>query len=130
MVSFAYLLNFSLTCLQRTLKSASASVGHQASIFKIPVSFHIQLCPMAFGSARGEALHQPPVGKPLQSRIYPPETKSLFNHFNVWNSRPFRLTFAAVSHYPTTFLFGVVLFKPKGKHKLNRLVPLQVVCML
>jgi hypothetical protein len=67
---------------------------------------------MALRSARREALSQPAIGKPLQCRVYPTETKSLFHHFNVWNSRPLGWTLTAISHHPTTFLFVVVLFEP------------------
>ena len=78
--------NLILECF---LKRLSTGFSHQASVFKIHASVHVQLSPMTFCSARGEVLSQPAIGKPLQCRVYPTETKSLFHHFNVWNSRPF-----------------------------------------
>ena len=99
------------------LKRSSAGFSHQSSIFKIHASVHVQLSPMAFSSARRETLSQPTIRKTLEGTIYPPETKSLFNYFNVWNSRPIRWTLTAISHHPTGFLFVVVLFKPSTKPK-------------
>lgn len=104
--------NLILECL---LKRSSASLGHQPSIFKIYTSVYVQLSPMAFCSARREALSQSTIGKTLEGAVYPSETKRLFHHFNVWNSWPFRWTLTAISHHPTTFLFVVVLFEPLPK---------------
>jgi hypothetical protein len=70
---------------------------------------------MTFRSARREALSQPTIGKSFKSTVYPPEAKSFFHHFNVWNSWPLGWTLTAISHHPTTFLFVVVLFEPLAK---------------
>jgi hypothetical protein len=70
---------------------------------------------MAFSSARREALGQPTIGKSFKCTVYPSETKSLFNYFDVWNSWPIRWTLTAISHHPTAFLYVVVLFEPLPK---------------
>jgi hypothetical protein len=70
---------------------------------------------MAFRSARGYALCQPPIGKSLEGTVYPPEAKSLLHYINVWNGRPFRRTLAAIGHHPAAFLLVVVLFEPMTK---------------
>jgi hypothetical protein len=70
---------------------------------------------MALRSARIEALSHPPIGQTLQCRVNTTKTKSLFHHFNVWNSRPFGWALTAISHHPTTLLFVVVLFEPLAK---------------
>ena len=101
--------------LEYILKSSSTSLCHQSSIFNIHTSVHVQLSPMAFRSARREALSQPPIGQPIQCRVNPTETKRLFHHFNVWNSRTFRWALTAINHHQTTFLFVVVIFKPLPK---------------
>ena len=97
------------------LKCLSTGFSHQASIFKIHTSVHVQLSPMAFRSARREALSQPPIGQLLQCRVNLTETKSLFHHFNVWNSWPLGWILTAISHHPTTLLFVVVFFEPLAK---------------
>ena len=97
------------------LKCSSASLGHQSSIFKIHTSAHVKLSPMAFSSARREALRQPTIWQTLEGTIYPSETKSLFNYFNVWNSWLFRWILTAISYHPTAFLFVVVLLEPLAK---------------
>lgn len=96
------------------LKRLSTGFSHQASVFKIHASVHVQLSPMTFCSARREALSQPTIGKPFKSAIYPSEAKRLFHYFNVRNSWPL-WAFASISYHPTTFLFVVVLFKPLSK---------------
>lgn len=101
--------------LKCPLKSSSACLSHQSSIFKIHTSVHVQLSPMAFRSARREALSQPTIGKSLKGTVYPSETKSLVHHFNVWNSRPFGWALTAISNHLTTLLFVVVLFEPLAK---------------
>ena len=70
---------------------------------------------MAFGAARREALSQPTIGKSFEGTVYPPEAKSLFHYFDVWNSQPLGWTLTAISYHPTTFLFVVVIFKPLAK---------------
>ena len=104
--------NLVLECL---LKRSSAGFSHQASVFKIHASVHIQLSPMAFKPARREALSQPTIGKPFKCAIYPSEAKRLFHYFDVRNSWPLGWTLTAISHHPTTFLFVVVLFEPLAK---------------
>ena len=103
--------NLILECF---LKRFSPILGHQASIFKIHASVHVQLSPMTFCSARREALSQPTIGKPFKCAIYPSEAKRLFHYFDVRNSWPL-WTFASISYHPTTFLFVVVLFEPLSK---------------
>ena len=103
--------NLILECF---LKSSSACLSQQSSIFKIHTSVHVQLSPMALRSARREALSQPPIGQPLQYRVNPTETKSFFHNLNVWYSWPL-WTFTAICHHPTTFLFAMVLFEPLPK---------------
>ena len=88
-----------------------ASLSHQSSVFKIHASVHIQLSPMAFGSARREALSQPTIGKPLKCAIYPSEAKRLFHYFDVRDSWPLGWTFTAISHHPTKSLCIVILFE-------------------
>ena len=100
--------NLILECF---LKRLSTGFSHQASVFKIHASVHIQLSPMAFRSARREALSQPTIGKPFQCAIYPSEAKSLFHYINVWNCWPLGWAFTAISYHPTTFLCIVVLFE-------------------
>ena len=95
--------------------SLSAGLCHQPSVFKIHASVNVHLSPVAIRSARGEALCQPVIGKALEGAVYPPETESRFNNFNEWNSWPLRWTLTAISHYPTTFLFAMVLFDPLPK---------------
>ena len=104
--------NLILECF---LKRLSTGFSHQASVFKIHAFVHVQLSPMTFCSTRREALSQPPIGQPLQCRVYPPEAKCLFHHFNVWNSWPLRCTLTAISYRPATLLFVVVLFEPLAK---------------
>ena len=104
--------NLILECF---LKRLSTSLGHQSSIFKFHTSVHVQLSPMAFRSARREALSQPTIGKPFKCAIYPSETKRLFHYFDVRNSWPLGWTLTTISHHPTTFLFVVVLFEPLTK---------------
>ena len=104
--------NFILECF---LKRLSTGFSHQASVFKIHASVHVQLSPMTFCSARREALSQPTIGKPFKCAIYPSEAKRLFHYFDVRNSWPLGWTLTAISHHPTTFLFVVVLFKPLSK---------------
>ena len=58
---------------------------------------------------------QPAIGKPLKCAIYPSEAKRLFHYFDVRNSWPLGWTLTAISHYPTTFLFAMVLFEPLPK---------------
>ena len=101
-----------LECL---LKSSFACLSQQSSIFKIHTSVHVQLSPMALWSARREALGQLTIRKTLEGTIYPPETKSFFHNFNIWDSWPLGWTLTAISHHPTTFLFIVVLFEPLAK---------------
>ena len=104
--------NFILECF---LKLLSTGFSHQASVFKIHASVHVQLSPMTFCSARREALSQPTIGKSFKRTVYPPEAKSFFHHFNVWNSWPLGWTLTAISHHPTTLLFVVVLFESLAK---------------
>ena len=101
--------------LECFLKRLSTGFSHQASVFKIHASVHVQLSPLALRSARREALCQPTIGKPFKCAIYPSEAKRLFHYFDVRNSWPLGWTFTAISHHPTTFLFVVVLFKPLSK---------------
>ena len=103
--------NLILECF---LKRLSTGFSHQASIFKIHASVHVQLSPMALWSARREALSQPTIRQPLQCRVNPTETKSFFHNLNVWYSWPL-WTFTAICHHPTTFLFAMVLFEPLPK---------------
>ena len=65
--------NLILECL---LKSSSASLGHQSSIFKICASVHIQLGPVAFWTARGEALGQPAIGKTFNVESIHPKQRA------------------------------------------------------
>ena len=69
--------NLILECF---LKRLSTGFSHQASVFKIHASVHVQLSPMTFCSTRREALSQPPIGQTLQCRVNPTETKSFFLH--------------------------------------------------
>ena len=98
--------------LARTFKRLSTGFSHQASVFKIHASVHVQLSPMTFCSARREALSQPTIGKPLKCAVYPSEAKRLFHYFDVRNSWPLGWTLAAISHHPATFLLAVVLVEP------------------
>ena len=104
--------NLILECF---LKRLSTGFSHQASVFKIHASVHVQLSPMALRSARREALSQPTIGKPFKCAIYPSEAKRLFHYFDVRNSWPLGWTLTAISHHPTTFLCIVVLFEPMTK---------------
>ena len=85
------------------LKRLSTSFSHQASVFKIHASVHVQLSPMTFCSARREALSQPTIGKPLKCAVYPSEAKRLFHYFDVRNSWPLRWTLTAISHHQQHF---------------------------
>ena len=102
-------------CDSNAIECTPTSFSHQASVFKIHASVYVQLSPMAFCSTRREALSQPTIGKAFKCAIYPPEAKSLFHYFDVWNSRPLGWTLTAISYHPTTFLFAVVLFEPMTK---------------
>ena len=104
--------NLILECF---LKRLSTGFSHQASVFKIHASVHVQLSPMALRSARREALSQPTIGKPFKCAVYPSEAKRLFHYFDVRNSWPLGWTLTAISHHPTTFLCIVVLFEPMTK---------------
>lgn len=101
--------------LECFLKRLSTGFSHQASIFKNHASVHVQLSPMAFSSARREALGQLTIRKTLEGTIYPPETKSFFHNFNIWDSWPLGWTLTAISYHPTAFLFVVVLLESLAK---------------
>ena len=104
-------MNFRSFFCTSLFKRSSARLSHQTSIFKFHASMLVQLSPMAFSSARREALSQPTIRKPLEGAVYPSEAKGLFHHINVWYSLPLG-AFTAIGHHPTTSLFVVVLFKP------------------
>ena len=70
------------------LKCTPSGWCHETSIFKIHTPLHIELGPMALGTARGEALCQATIRQPLEGAIYPTKTKSLFYNLNVWYSWP------------------------------------------
>ena len=104
--------NLILECF---LKRLSTGFSHQASVFKIHASVHVQLGPMTFCSARREALSQPTIGKPFKCAIYPSEAKRLFHYFDVRNSWPLGWTLTAISHHPTKLLLVVVLHEPPAQ---------------
>lgn len=96
------------------LKCTPSGWRHQPPVFQIHTPLHIQLCPMALGTARGEPLRKSAIRKFLQCAVNPSEAESFFHNIDVWQYAR-RGSLASGHNNPALLLLGVILLQPSSE---------------